>query len=126
MRSFIIAMCILLVLLAGLIFYHLILHDLSYKDAEDLGIVYNLIEEDRWQESSDAFLSFQEEYQKKEGIMKVLVDHAELDSIESSLIATYEFINAQSKSDALDATARSIFLIRHLEDKNRFNAENVL
>jgi len=49
-----------------------------------------------------------------------------MDVIEISLIATEEFIKARSKPDALDATARSIFLIRHIEEKNRFNVENVL
>jgi len=119
-------MCILVVLIGGLIFTHVVLRNLSNQDAEMLNIVYNLINEDKWQESGDVFLTFQDEYQQKEGLMKVLVDHAELDNIESSLIAVDEFIKTQSKGDALDATARSIFFIRHLEDKNRFNVENVL
>jgi len=126
MRSFIIAMCILVVLIGGLVATHMILHNLSYQDAETLGIVYNLIEEDKWDESNDVFLVFQEKYQAKENLMKVLVDHAELDNIESSLIATEEFIKVKNKGNALDAAARSIFYIRHLEDKNRFNVENVL
>ena len=126
MRSFIVAMGILVVLLVGLEGSYLILYNLTFKNVETLEMVYRLVQEEKWAESRDVFLIFKEGYQKKEKMMKALVDHAEIDSIESSLIAVEEFIKARSKPDALDATARSIFLLRHIEQKNRFNVENVL
>jgi len=119
-------MGILVVLLVGLEGSYLILYNLTFKNVETLEMVYRLVEEEKWAESRDVFLIFKEGYQKKEKMMKALVDHAEIDSIESSLIAVEEFIKARSKPDALDATARSIFLLRHIEQKNRFNVENVL
>ena len=126
MKSFIVAICILLILLVGLWFYNSTLKTIGYENIEKLEVIYSLIEEDKWDESGDVFLVFREEYQKKERIMKALVDHAEMDSIESSLIATEEFIKTRSKPDALDAVARAIFLIKHIEEKNRFSVENVL
>ena len=124
MRSFIIAMCILLVLLVGLFFSYSVLSSVILNNAEKLEIIYSLLKEDKWEESQDVLLVFKEEYQKKEKLMKVLVDHAEMDSIESSLIATEEFIKTRSKPDALDATARSLFLIRHIEEKNTKKKKN--
>ena len=126
MRSFIIAGCILLVLLMGLWVYHATLRNIGYKNIEKLEIIYGLVDEDRWEESEAVYLIFREEYQQKERKLKALIDHAEMDNIESSLIATEEFIKTRSKPDALDAVARAIFYIKHIEEKNRFNVENVL
>jgi len=126
MRSFIVALSILVVILCWLVGSYIVLNNLSISNVQNMQLVYSLIYSQEWDLALSEFEMEKEEFDKKEWIYSALVDHAEMDTIEISLIATEAFIKTQSPQDALDSSARAIFLFEHIESKNRFNWENVL
>jgi len=126
LKSFFVALSILLVIFGWLIGSYLLLNSLSEENVNNMKLVYSLVYSQEWDLALNEFEAEREEFDSKEWIYSALVDHAEMDTIEISLIATEAFIKTQSPQDALDSSARAIFLFEHIESKNRFNWENVL
>ena len=126
MRSFIIAMGILLVVLCIIVGSYGTLKFLSHKNVESMKEIYELVTRDNWQEANRVYDELMRGWGKHKSLFTILIDHAEMDAIELCLITAGESLKTMNKHDTLDAVAKSIFLFGHIEERNRFSYENVL
>ena len=126
MRSFIVAMGILLVIICAILGSFWTLKILSTQDASNMKEVYELVTRDRWEEATGVYDEQMRRWRRHKRVFTILIDHSEMDTIELCLITAGESLKTMNKHDTLDAVARSIFLFEHIEERNRFSYENVL
>ena len=126
MRSFIIAMGILLGILCLIVGSYLTLRVLSRHNVENLKTVYELVTRDNWQEANRVYDEQMKEWGRHKSVYAILIDHTEMDTIDLCLITVGESLKTMNKHDTLDAVARSIFLFEHIEERSRLSYENVL
>ena len=125
MRSFIVAMGILLVVLCAIFVSYFALQFLGKKNVENKKEVYSLVLTEDWNGAGMKFKGQRESFEKHRKIYAILIDHSEMDNIELALITAEESIETANKHDSLDALSRGIFLFEHIEERNRFSFENV-
>jgi len=126
MRSFLVAMGMLLVIIATILTSYFTLRALSHKNAENLRDVYNLVLQQDWHAAGEKLDTHLSDYENHRWVYMVLIDHMEVDQVELSMISAQKSIETANQHDALDALARGIFLFEHIEERNRFSYENVL
>jgi hypothetical protein len=126
MRSFIIAMGILLGIICMIVGSYITLRHLSHQNVEKMQGVYDMVIRDDWRGAESAYQSQMKEWGRHKRVFTIFLEHSEMDAIEFCLITAGESIKTTNKHDTLDAVSRSIFLFSHIEERNRFSYENVL
>lgn len=65
------------------------------------------------------------EWRNKFNIFAYYIEHDELEKVELELVTLKSYIETNYKEDAISNADRAKFLIRHIEEKNKFNLKNV-
>ena len=65
-------------------------------------------------------------WHKKEKIWSTIVLHNELDAIETSLISMKANIETKEYKKSVEEIDKSIFLLRHIYEKEKFCLKNIL
>ena len=58
-------------------------------------------------------------------LLSFYIEHDELEKVETNLTGLRSFIESKEYSDALAELDKTVFVLRHIEDKNKFNLQNV-
>lgn len=66
-----------------------------------------------------------EEWDKKYEKLAYYIEHNELEKIESGLTLVRSYIETEEKSESIGKIDETIYLLRHIEDKNKFNLKNI-
>ena len=61
----------------------------------------------------------------KHDLLAYYIEHDELEKVETNLTGLRSFIESKEYSDALAELDKTVFVLRHIEDKNKFNLQNV-
>ncbi|MDR0931384.1 MAG: DUF4363 family protein [Clostridiales bacterium] len=126
MKSFIIAIILLLVVVATLITTDLFLANSTDRNSRDLQEVYDAVEREDWDAATELIHKAHENWDEDNFLYSILIDHLELDNIELRYLPATEFIEQHVKGDSLAECSNIIFLMNHLHDKTTFCLENIL
>lgn len=66
-----------------------------------------------------------EQWDKKYEKLAYYIEHNELEKIESGLTLIRSYIETEEYSDSIGKVDETIYLLRHIEDKNKFNLKNI-
>ena len=66
-----------------------------------------------------------EMWDQKHDLLAYYIEHDELEKVETNLTGLRSFIESKEYSDALAELDKTVFVLRHIEDKNKFNLQNV-
>ncbi len=66
-----------------------------------------------------------QEWGEKHDQLAYFIEHNELEKIETELTGMKSRIETQEYHDSIDGLDKSVFLLKHLEDKYAFNLQNV-
>lgn len=66
-----------------------------------------------------------EQWDKKYEKLAYYIEHNELEKIESGLTLIRSYIETEEYSESIGKVDETIFLLRHIEDKNKFNLKNI-
>ena len=127
MRETIIILSILIIIFAGACITQNFLNntaDLLVSKLEDLksGIEEDKIDEKEMIEKTDEIYSEWEEINER---WSVIVLHDEIDLIETSLIRMKSKIKTGEVQESMEDLDTSIFLIKHIKEKEKTNLKNI-
>lgn len=66
-----------------------------------------------------------EQWDKRHNKLAYYIEHDELEKVETNLTALRSFIETEEYNEAASELDKSVFVLRHIEEKNKFNLQNV-
>lgn len=66
-----------------------------------------------------------DDWENRHDKLAYYIEHDELEKVETNLVALNGFIESNEYSDAISELDKSVFVLKHIEDKYAFNLENV-
>lgn len=83
------------------------------------------ITHDKWDESYKLSMDFTEKWEKYSKIIKVFVNHQEIDNVEMELWKLPQYVKEKSKDEALASVHVLKFLLSHIYNLEKVNVQNV-
>lgn len=66
-----------------------------------------------------------QQWEKRHGKLAYYIEHDELEKVETELIEIKTNIQTKNYEELMSGIDKSVFILRHIEDKYAFNLENV-
>lgn len=66
-----------------------------------------------------------QQWNEKHDKLAYFIEHDELEKVETELVAIKSLIETQEFEEAISELDKSVFVLRHIEDKYAFNLQNV-
>lgn len=82
-------------------------------------------EENRKEELEEKVDKIHEEWDEKYEKLAYYIEHNELEKIESGLTLVRSYIETEEYTESIGKVDETIYLLRHLEDKNKFSLKNI-
>lgn len=73
----------------------------------------------------DKIKQIEDNWESRYDKLAYYIEHDELEKVETNLTGLRSFIESKEYSDALAELDKTVFVLRHIEDKNKFNLQNV-
>lgn len=64
-------------------------------------------------------------WNEKHDKLAYFIEHDELEKVETEFVAIKSFIETQEYEEAISELDKSVFILKHIEDKYAFNLQNV-
>ncbi|GAE90014.1 DUF4363 family protein [Acetivibrio straminisolvens] len=100
------------------------------RDAQMLEDWINAIEEsiekEDWTTAENNLTAVREEWDKVEKLWAVLLDHVEIDNIDTSLVRASEYVKSRNISMAMSEIAVLRNFIKHIPENQFFSLKNIL
>ena len=126
MKSFITALVIAAVMVAGSIFYSAHLDDLSKEMAKDNEEITRLINEEDYEKAREKVQELSDFVDEKKIALATTMDHADLDKIEINLSELHGYVEGEMKTDSLARCKVLDVLFNHLPKNYKLKLENIL
>lgn len=126
MKSFFTALIIALVIAAGTFFYTHNIEVISEKLLADNRRIITCIKDNEYEEAYELTKNMDEYMNETKISLAVIMDHSDLDKIESGIAELESYILSEIKSDALAKCNALDVLIRHMPKNYKLKIENVL
>lgn len=68
---------------------------------------------------------FYQQWRNRHGNLAYYIEHDELEKVETELIAIKSNIQTKNYEELISGIDKSVFILKHIEDKYDFNLENV-
>lgn len=125
MKSFIIAMSILVTLISGIITINIILKKEIHKIDSSVVKLEIAIEKEEWEEAAKHLYSIEEELTKSSLMFHLLIDHQEVDNIEIHIKMCKDYSSSKQKADALSELSQVSYHLHHIGHKNKLTLANI-
>lgn len=83
------------------------------------------VEEEDWERSQKAFISFKKDWDNTSLKWALFTDHLELDNLEMKLARLKENLHSGDKSNARADFGEALMLLKHIPDRGRLTWSNV-
>jgi len=99
------------------------------KTAAELSLelekVKDKVAEGNWEESKEAFISFNKKWERVRKNWAMFTNHFEIDNIEMKLVRSQEFIEAKDRVNAAVELSEAIMLLEHIPERERLTLQNI-
>ncbi|HOV26565.1 MAG TPA: DUF4363 family protein [Pseudobacteroides sp.] len=120
----------IIILISALFTFSLVsshyLHQSAQKLDYYIGIVERNSRSNDWENAFNELTNLDNEWKNTSNIWAMLIDHAEIDNIEDSLIRMREYIKAKNSVLTLVELASLKQYISHIPEKESFSIDNIL
>ncbi len=82
--------------------------------------------EENWNNAADMLPYIEEEWEQTSRVLSILMDHQEVDNVNSSLYKMMEYVKLREKNMALAEISTLKHIINHIPDKAAFSIDNIL
>ncbi len=72
-------------------------------------------------EMEEIYQKWEEKYDK----LAYFIEHDELEKVETELVAIKSFLETQDYEESISELDKSVFILKHIEDKYAFNLQNI-
>ena len=73
----------------------------------------------------DKIKQIEDNWESRHDKLAYYIEHDELEKVETNLTSLRSFIEANENSEAVSELDKSIFALKHIEDKYAFNLQNI-
>ena len=74
-----------------------------------------------WDNAKEKFSVLQTEWRNSFEKLAYYIEHDELEKVDTNLIGLKSYIDTQEEADAVSELEKSVFVLKHIEDKTRMN-----
>ena len=78
-----------------------------------------------WNESENKFENMQKEWRKDFEKLAYYIEHDELEKVDTNLTGLKSYIETKEEVEAINELEKSVFVLKHIEDKTRMNLQNI-
>ena len=78
-----------------------------------------------WDNAKEKFSALQTEWRNSFEKLAYYIEHDELEKVDTNLIGLKSYIDTQEEADAVSELEKSVFVLKHIEDKTRMNLKNI-
>ena len=78
-----------------------------------------------WNKAKEDFMTLQTEWRNSFEKLAYYIEHDELEKVDTNLIGLKSYIETEEESDAVSELEKSVFVLKHIEDKTRMNLKNI-
>lgn len=78
-----------------------------------------------WDNAKEKFSDLQTEWRNCFEKLAYYIEHDELEKVDTNLIGLKSYIDTQEEADAVSELEKSVFVLKHIEDKTRMNLKNI-
>lgn len=126
MKSFITSLIIAIIIISSSFFFTKSIENTSEDLLADNREIIKLIKNDEYEKAYALTKDMQKFVNKKKTSLAVIMDHGDLDKIESGIAELESYIDNEIKPDALAKCNTLDVLIRHMPKNYKLKIENVL
>lgn len=94
------------------------------KMLEDLKIEFSE-KEVKKEDVKDKIDNIHREWDKRHDKLAYFIEHDELEKVETNLTGLRSYIETQEYEEAIKELDEGVFILKHIEEKNKFNLENI-
>ena len=121
------AIIILVVIITGAgIIANRAFHTTAQKLDDHIAGIENAAAGGNWVAAEKSLANMRRDWSQTEKFWSVLLDHSEIDNIESTISKLGKFIQSRNQSLALGEAALLRLYIKHIPEKESFNLKNIL
>ena len=73
----------------------------------------------------DKIKQIEDNWESRHDKLAYYIEHDELEKVETNLTSLRSFIEANEDSEAVSELDKSVFVLKHIEDKYAFNLQNI-
>ncbi len=73
----------------------------------------------------DKIRQIEDNWESRHDKLAYYIEHDELEKVETNLTSLRSFIEANENSEAVSELDKSVFVLKHIEDKYAFNLQNI-
>ncbi|NLK28355.1 MAG: DUF4363 family protein [Clostridiales bacterium] len=125
MKNVVVSFILLFIMIIGITFSLRYLNRVS----DDLGKLNDEIEQyitdNNWNEAYKSSLEYTEKWRNYSKIIKLFIDHQEIDNIEMELWKLPQYIKEMTKDESLACVHVLKFLVNHISDLEKVNFQNI-
>lgn len=77
------------------------------------------------EEVNNEILEIYDEWNKRHDKLAYYIEHDELEKVETDLTSLKSFIEVQEYKEAVSELDKTIYILKHIEEKNAFNLKNI-
>ena len=78
-----------------------------------------------WNESENKFENMQKDWRKDFEKLAYYIEHDELEKVDNNLTGLKSYIETKEEVEAINELEKSVFVLKHIEDKTRMNLKNI-
>ena len=125
MRNIVISISVFIVMLAVMIF------SINYLNKTALNIqklndeIEQSITDNNWDKAYKLSMEYTQKWEKHSKIVKVFVNHQELDNVEMELWKLPQYVKQETKDEALASVHVLKFLLAHITNLEKINFQNI-
>lgn len=83
------------------------------------------IEDKSLENAKEKLGELDKKWDEKHDKLAYYIEHDELEKVETNLTSLRSFIEANENSEAVSELDKSVFVLKHIEDKYAFNLQNI-
>lgn len=125
MRLLISLSLLIIIIFAGAIWGNLYIMNAMDRLNNGITSVKENIDRDSWKEASETLKKIEQEWSKAQNIVPILVDHSELQNLETALAGLSSRIQHKNREEATTEINTARRLIRNVKEQEKFALRNI-
>ncbi len=95
------------------------------KSTENTNIKSNDKNEVNWEKVNKDIENINQNWREKFETLAYFIEHDELEKVDTNLTGLKSFVETEEATDAISELDKSVFILKHIEDKNMINLKNI-
>jgi len=125
MKSVVLSLAMSIVMIIGILYSHKYLNNVSQELGNLNDEIEQYITDSDWDKAYESAMEYTEKWKEYSKVIKIFLDHQEMDNIEIELWKLPQYIKEETKDEALASIHILKFLVDHISELEQVTIENI-